>query len=102
MEVLFDFLVHSFSLSVGLEVVGCGESGTDSEETLEFSSELGSELGTSIRDDSLGEAMVLPNVILVENSKSSAVKGVSGRDCVNLFRKTVNDSEDSIDSLRGS
>ncbi len=60
---LFDFLVDSFGLSTGLWVVGCRGCDFDPKELAESLHEVGDELGSSITDDFLWEAMELPDAV---------------------------------------
>ena len=50
-EISLEFLIGSFSLSIGLWVVGGGESYVVVEEACKFSCECRSELWTTIRDE---------------------------------------------------
>ena len=50
-KICFKFLIGSFSLSISLRVVCCGESYIIFEKASEFPSEGGGELGTMIKDN---------------------------------------------------
>jgi hypothetical protein len=56
-EVLFDLLIHSFSLSVSLGVIGGGEVTSDSDKLVQIPHELSSELQSTVTDDLSGEAV---------------------------------------------
>jgi len=75
MEILFQFLVDLFRLSISLRVVGCGGCQLNSEQPVEFLGEFRYELGTSIGDDFPRETVVFPH--MVEEKVCSS----SGRDC---------------------
>ena len=52
-EILLYFLVHSFSLSVGLRVIGGGKVAGDTDEFVQVLHELGGKLRSPIADDFL-------------------------------------------------
>ena len=62
-EILFQFLVDLFRLSITLRVVGCGGCQLNSEQPVEFPGEFRYELGTSIGDNFLRETMMFPLVV---------------------------------------
>ncbi len=62
-KVLFDFLVDSFSLSVGLWVKGRGRIQGDVEESVEFLHEFRDELRASVGDNDLGHSVFRVYVI---------------------------------------
>ena len=47
-DVLLNFLIGTFSLTIGLGVKGCGETGLDTQKALQFRGELECELGASV------------------------------------------------------
>ena len=62
-EILFQFLVDPFRLSISLRVVGCGGCQINSKKPVEFLGEFRYKLGTSIRDDFLRETMMFPYMV---------------------------------------
>jgi len=62
-EILFEFLVDPFCLSITLRVVGCGGCQLNSEQPVEFLGEFRYELGTSIRDNFPRETVVFPYMV---------------------------------------
>jgi len=59
-EILFQFLVDLFCLSVSLRVVGCGGCQLNSKQLVEFLAEFCDKLETSVQNDLLRETMVFP------------------------------------------
>ena len=57
-KVLFQSLVSTFRLSVGLGVIGCADVLGDSQGMAEFSGECGCETGVSIRNDVCGKSVM--------------------------------------------
>jgi len=74
-EILFQFLVDLFHLSISLKVVGCGGCQLNFKQPIEFPGEFHYELGTSIRDNFPRETMMFPHV------GEEKVCGSGGRDC---------------------
>jgi len=62
-EILFQFLVDLFHLSITLWVVGCGGCQLNSEQPVEFPGEFRYELGTSIGDDFPRETVMFPYMV---------------------------------------
>ena len=62
-EELFQFLVDTFRLSVGLRVISGGGTHPYSEEAVEFTGELRHKLRTAIGDNIAREAMELPDIV---------------------------------------
>ena len=52
-EISFELLIGLFGLSIGLRMIGSGEANIIFEETSKFLSEGRSELGASVRDESV-------------------------------------------------
>jgi len=70
MEILFQFLVDPFCMSISLRVIGCGSCQLNSEQPVEFPDEFRYELGTSFPRGT----MMFPHVV------EEKVCGSSGRD----------------------
>ena len=62
-EILFNFLVCSFRLTIGLGMIGGGEGSLDSDALVQFSRELGRELWSSIADDLVRQSSVGPDIV---------------------------------------
>ena len=75
LEVLFEFLINTFSLPIYLWVVGSKCSNLDPKQLAKFMHEFHNELGTSVKEDGLWESMELPEVVKVE---VSSIKGGDG------------------------
>ena len=65
-QVLFQFLVDPFRLSVGLQMVSGRRRGFDSQQSVQFLHEGSDELRSAVGDDLLREAMKFPDVPKVE------------------------------------
>src|SRR5882762_4870692 len=63
MKILFQFLVDTFSLTIGLGVISRAHGLLDIEEFAEFGGEGGGELRTAIGDEFSRKAKALPDVI---------------------------------------
>ena len=100
-DVLFNFLISTFGLTIGLRVESGGETSLDTQEALQFRGELGCKLRASIRNDRLWKAMMFPHVIAVEHGKSGAVKSVGDGEGVNLLSETIDDGENSVVTIGG-
>jgi len=100
LEILFQFLVDPFHLSITLRVVGSGGCQLNSEYPVEFPGEFRYELGTSIGDDFLRETVVFPHMV------EEKVCGSGGRDFSNSGNEMcalcdgINDNYDGIMSCR--
>ena len=66
MEILLQFLVNTFSLTISLGVISCAHGLLDIEEFAEFGGEGGGELRTAIGDEFSRKAEALPDVIMIE------------------------------------
>ena len=64
-QVLFQLLVNSFSLSICLQVVGCGGCSFNSEQPVQFLHECGNKLQSSVGHDLSWETVELPDVVEV-------------------------------------
>jgi hypothetical protein len=69
-EILLEFLVHSFSLSVPLRVIGRGGCQFNSQELVELTSKLGHKLRASVGQDSPRQAVMLPDVLYKQPGSS--------------------------------
>ena len=56
-NIVLDFLIGAFSLSVGLRVIGGGETGSDSKTFEEVAHELRGELGSTVAGEGKRESM---------------------------------------------
>jgi hypothetical protein len=68
---LFELLVDTFSLTVGLQMVSGGGSGFNTDEAPQFTSELGNELRTTIGNVLPGGSVVPPDIPVVQPGSSS-------------------------------
>jgi len=66
LQVLFQFLIDLFCLSVVLWVVGGGHRGLNSQQSVQLLHEDGNKLRSMVRHNLLQEAMELPNILKVE------------------------------------
>jgi hypothetical protein len=62
-EVLFQFLVHPFSLTITLGVVRCGGCKLDPEYSVEFTGELGYKLRPPVGHNFAGQSMMFPDML---------------------------------------
>ena len=101
-EISLEFLIGSFSLSVGLRVVGSGESYVVVKETCKLSCESRSELRTTIRDEGVVKAEAFEYEIKKQLGNSSGVNGLLAR-CENypLSKTMVDHDHDRIKPCRG-
>ena len=70
-EVLFNFLVDSFSLTISLWVVGCRCSNFDAKGCIQLMHKLGDELSATITGDLFWETMKLPDMVKKEPGNSN-------------------------------
>jgi hypothetical protein len=83
MNVLFEFLVNTFSLTIGLRVIGCGCGYLDTQEVIQFTHELSSELWPVIRAYGCWKAMELPHMLKVQSCRTQGCDcGVSGDEVI--------------------
>ena len=61
-QILLNLLVHDLHLTICLRVMHSGELGGDAESFAEVSHDLQGELRTTIGDDGVGQAVILPNM----------------------------------------
>jgi len=100
MKELFDFLVDSFSLSVGLGVKGHGKGLHDFEFFPNLSHQLGGKLRTSVRDDLVGQACSFPDLFEIEKgSLFGCYRFLTGGNN-DSFTKAVDDYKHGVISLR--
>ena len=75
LKIGFDFLIGSFGLSVGLWVIGGGESDVVLEESSEFSSQGRGELRASIQYNSIMESKPLKDILEKESPYFYGING---------------------------
>jgi len=95
-EILFQFLVNPFHLSISLRVVGCGGCQLNSKQPVEFLGEFCYGLGTSIGDDFPRKTVMFPHVV------EEKVCGSSGRDhsdCGNEMRMICDGIDDNHNGI---
>ena len=99
-EVLFQSLICTFRLSIGLRVIGGADVLCDSQGTAEFSGECGCETGISVGNDACGKSVMWKYVSSV---KFGGVFGISGFIAGNenrCFREGVRDCKYGIVRFR--
>ena len=101
-EISLEFLIGSFSLSVGLRVVGGGKSYVVVEETCKFPCEGRSELRTMIRDEGVVKTEVFEYEVKKQLGNPCSVNGLLTR-CKNypLSKAMVDHDHDRIKSRGG-
>ena len=99
-KVLFDSLVHSFGLSVGLRVEGRRYPIFDAENARQGFPKMGSEDRAAVGNQGLWESMQTNDVVHEESSELCRVCGFRTRNEVDHFRKTVDKDKDSIEAFR--
>ena len=98
-EIGFEFLIGSFSLSVGLRVVGSGEFDVIFQETGKLSCERRGELGTTIRDKGVMKAKAFEYIVKKELSDPGCINGFATRSENYPFSKAMVDhDQDRIES----
>ena len=75
-EILFEFLINSFRLTIRLRVISRRKGLIDIQQRTKVTGECGGELGAAIRDEFTGKTEVFPDVIAIEGSR--AVSGDGG------------------------
>ncbi len=88
-EILLNFLVDSFHLSIGLWVKSHGGILHDVEHLVKFFHELGDELGASIGDYCHGHAMSCINIVLKDPGPSFSREFGAAGDRNDSFRELV-------------
>ena len=78
-EIGFEFLIGSFSLSIGLRVIGSGESYVVVEETCKFLSEGRSKLWTTIRNEGVVKTEAFEYKVKKQLGNSCGVNGFVAR-----------------------
>ena len=107
-KVLFEPLVHSFGLAIGLGVIGGAYVLFDIENVAKFFREMGREAGIAVRDDLAGSAIVWKDMLDVkvgdgggsgrfvagnENGGFRAIVVCNGEDAIKAVRKREFDDE---------
>ena len=95
-KVLFQSLVCTFGLSVGLGVISCADVLRDSQGAAEFSGECGCEMGVSIGNDACGESVMWKYVSSVKFGCVFGVDGFVAQNKNRCFRESVCDREYGI------
>ena len=98
-NVVLDFLIGAFGLSVGLRVVGGGEAGSDSKALEEVAHELGGELGSAVAGERERESMESEDFAVVDVGGSFRTDfGLAG-ESVDEFGVVVGEYDDGIVSV---
>ena len=92
-EISFKFLIGSFSLSVGLRVIGSGKFDVVFQETSKLSCECGGELGTTIRDSGVMEAKSFEYIVKKELGNPGCVNSFVTRSKNYPLSKTMVDHD---------
>ena len=95
-DVLFQFLVETFRLSVRLGVVGCRRGGSNAQEFVQLLGEFRHKLRTSIGDNVCGESVEFPHVPEEEFCSSACCDGGMGWNKVGSFANGVYNTHDGI------
>ena len=99
-QVCLDLLIDSFRLSISLGVIRRGEVSFNAEQLVQVLHELGVELGSSVMDDFLGNAVKSEDLVLVHLCHSFRCDRHVGGDGMDLLREFVHKDADSIVTLR--
>ena len=95
-KVLFQSLVCTFGLSVGLGVISCADVLRDSQGAAEFSGECGCEMGVLIRNDTCGKSIMWEYVSSVKFSCAFGVDGFIAGNKNGCFQESVCDRKYGI------
>jgi hypothetical protein len=98
-EELFQVLVDPFSLSVSLRMVGSGEFWLDSQSFVKGTKGGCGELGTTIRDGVLREAVMFPDMREEEVSNAECINCFGCGDEMSHLCETVHNVEDGVEAL---
>lgn len=99
-EVLFHDGVHAFGLAISLWVEGGRESAVHDKTLAEGEPELSGELGASVGDDGVGQAVEAEDVLDEQIGKvAGGAVGAAG-DEVGHLGEAVDDNEDGVESVR--
>src|SRR5277367_3507324 len=80
MQVLLEFLVHSFRLTISLWMISCGRRHLHPQQAIQLRREVCHELWPTIRNYTTGEAMVAPYMTIEEVSGTFSSDGRMGGD----------------------
>ena len=95
-EILFNFLIDSFGLSIGLGVIGCGDVGFNTGHRVEVPHELGCKLGASITDGFSGESEFGPDMIVIDVCSTKCREFHISWKSNNVFGEPINDDYDGV------
>ena len=98
-EVLFQFLVDPFGLTVSLRMVGHGRIVLGPQSVIEFLGKLRLELRPSVMDNLFRYSMQAEHIVPEQLGSFFGRESNRGWYCMNLFLKPVNDNQDRILSL---
>jgi hypothetical protein len=93
---LFELLVDSFSLAVGLWMVSGGGSGFNTDEVPQFVGELGDELQSTIGNLLLGGSVVPPDIPVVQPGSSDSTEASMALVEVGPLTEDINHNHDHI------
>ena len=89
-KVLFQFLIRTFSLAIGLGVVGGGKIFGDTKERVEGPGERRYELGAAVGNDTRGKTKVLPDMVMVLPGSHFRGNCLVARDEVDHLGQAIN------------
>ena len=100
-EILFEFLINPFCLTIRLWVISRGKGLIYIQKGTKVTSECGGELGTAIRDEFTREAKAFPYVITIEGSRAVSSDGGMTRGKDGGFRDImINKDGDGVKTIR--
>ena len=100
MKVLFDFLIDSFGLAIGLRMVSGGEIRLYSSHSVEISHELCRELGALVADGFSWKTEFCPDMITIDTSGTKCREFHVCREGDNVFGESVDNYDDGVVSGR--
>ena len=100
-EILFEFLINPFCLTIRLRVISRGKGLIYIQEGTKVTSEGGGELGSAIRDEFAREAKAFPYMITIEGSRAVSgdggmTRGKDGSFCDIM----INKDGDGVETIR--
>ena len=95
-QVLLNLLVYPLCLPICLRVVCCGRIALDAHQLVKVLHEPGLELGTSVMDDLLGNAVQPENVVSVDFCHAMCRQGCLGGDDMYLLGESIHHHADGI------
>ena len=96
MKVLFDLLIDTFGLAVGLWMICGGQIGFCAGHSVEISHELCCELGTLIADGFSWEAELGPDMVAIDTGGAKGGEFHIHRECYDIFRESIYNDDDGV------